>query len=247
MKSIEVASSTPRQSLAVRRYECDCMNFQDLRSRVQFFKKVKAGYGGNFMNFLVSIPGNALFYYWLPQCDCSLPDKMTTIVDWTKKSSLMRVWSRDKSTWPFILVPKPPRKRLVCLSRLCSGKSEPKICIITMDRIFSRFRIKRTWPVTRSNIFQKSPCWQSKKNRNNVLLKAKKGVVRYRVWGTLKKPLFLTWSAVIIVCCRVGAGIGTKGILYWSGRFMDCALLHLSLFRQMCILRKPLIVRDKKE
>jgi hypothetical protein len=44
MKSIEVVSSTPRQSLAVRRYECDFMDFQDLRSRVQFFKKVKAGY-----------------------------------------------------------------------------------------------------------------------------------------------------------------------------------------------------------
>jgi hypothetical protein len=62
MKRIEVVSSTLRQSLAVRRFECDFMDFQDLRSRVQFFKKVKAGYvGGNFIYFLVSIPGNALF------------------------------------------------------------------------------------------------------------------------------------------------------------------------------------------
>jgi len=63
MKSIEVVSSTPRQSLAVRRYECDFMDFQDLRSRVQFFKKVKAGYMVGISLAFWSTHRETLFYY----------------------------------------------------------------------------------------------------------------------------------------------------------------------------------------
>jgi hypothetical protein len=61
MKSIEVVSSTPGQSLVVRRYECDFMDFQDLRSRVQFFKKVKAGYMGGISFTFWSVYRETLF------------------------------------------------------------------------------------------------------------------------------------------------------------------------------------------
>jgi len=61
MKRIEVVSSTLRQSLAVRRYECDFMDFQDLRSRVQFFKKVKAGYMGGISFTFWSVYRETLF------------------------------------------------------------------------------------------------------------------------------------------------------------------------------------------
>ena len=103
------------------------------------------------------------FYYWLPQYDCFLPDKMTTIADWIKKSSLLRVLCRVQSACPFFIITKPPGKRPVCLLRLCSGKSEPKICIIMVAGILSRFFLKRIQLVTRSNIFQQSPFCQSKK------------------------------------------------------------------------------------
>ena len=66
MKHIEVVSRTLRQSLAVRRYECDFMDFQDLRSRVQFFKKVKAGYRGGILFAFWSAYRETLFLLLTP-------------------------------------------------------------------------------------------------------------------------------------------------------------------------------------
>jgi len=66
MKRIEVVSSTPGQSLAVRRYECDFMDIQDLRSRVQFFKKVKVGYRGGVSCTFWSVYRETLFLLLTP-------------------------------------------------------------------------------------------------------------------------------------------------------------------------------------
>jgi hypothetical protein len=61
-----------------------------------------------------------------------------------------------------------------------------------MDGISPRFFLKRIRPATQSNIFScQLFVLGGKNNRKNVLLKANNGVVRYRVWGTLEKPLFL--------------------------------------------------------
>jgi hypothetical protein len=61
--------------------------------------------------------------------------------------------------------------------------------------------------------------------------------------GHMEKTPVLTIIGVIVFYCRVGAGTGGYILLIRTVR----GLPFMSLFRQMCILRKPLIVRDKKE
>jgi len=62
-----------------------------------FLRRSRRDIWGEFHVLFGQYTGKRSFYYWLPQCDCSLPDKMTTIADWTKKSSLMRVWCQVTS------------------------------------------------------------------------------------------------------------------------------------------------------
>ena len=77
-----------------------------------FLRRSRQDIGGEFHLLFGQHTGKRSFYYWLPPCDSSLPEKKIIQAGWTKKSSLMIVWCQNKSKWPFILIIKPSRKRL---------------------------------------------------------------------------------------------------------------------------------------
>jgi len=248
MKRIEVVSSTPGQSVAVRRYECDFMDIQDLRSRVQFFKKVKAGYRGGISFAFWSAYRETLFLLltppvWLfPSREKDNPGRLD------RKESLMIVWCQNKSKWPFILITKPSRKRLFLSFVAVLWHIRYRDLHHHDGLDFPSFLLK-TRPARHpvQYFFLSAFCSGRKKQSQKRAFKGKYQSCSISGMGDIEKTPVFDMIGGYRCLLFGGCGDRNQGTLYWFGRFMDCDLVHMSLFRQMCILRKPLIVRDKKE